>query len=198
MPAPRRERSISTPARFLGTAFGYLELVRPAAIDSQLKTARKNEILTRLGERYSKSFDEGRNAVAERLAELQGQREAEQEKSVAAIEKKKDQIKDELQKDRQKISDREEKAQTSSEQLRDATRELSVVQQQLGSLNGDRTRLGIQIVSVQARSLKSRRPIRFRYRPAQPVCTAQRQRMRTRRILAMPKRGPHRSPRRAE
>ncbi len=148
-------------ARFLGTVFGYLELARPAAIDSQLKTARKNEILTRLGERYSKSFDEGRNAVAERLAELQGQREAEQEKSVAAIEKKKDQIKDELQKDRQKISDREEKAQTSSEQLRDATRELSVVQQQLGSLNGDRTRLGIQIITLQAQLTQILGPLNF-------------------------------------
>jgi hypothetical protein len=144
------ETAYSETARFLGTIFGYLELARPAALDSDAEAAGKKAVLSQLGEHYIPIFDEGRNAVAARLSGLQAERRAAHEQLVAAADAKKEQAQAALDEDRSKISVQQEAMQSHAENLREAERELSVVNNQLASLRTDRARLGAQIINLQA------------------------------------------------
>jgi hypothetical protein len=137
-------------AEFLGTVFGYLEVVRPAAVDAKKAAARKHELVSRLGDTYLPAFDRGREAVVARLAELENERDAKHRQAVSAIEAGKEQANELLKENREKAAAESDAAQTSREQLKDAQRELSLIRGQLTSLNRDRTRLSAQIVTAQA------------------------------------------------
>ncbi len=149
-PAGETDDSLQDTAHFLGAVFGYLELARPGSIDRELKSKSKNQILARLGDRYTPMFDEGRNAVADQLGQMQAERDAKQQQVAAAAEKRQQQDKAALQEDKSKIAEREEKIESSTEQLRDAQHSLSVIQQQLASLGQDRTQLAARIITIQA------------------------------------------------
>jgi hypothetical protein len=148
-------------ARFIGTMFGYLELVRPGAADSELRTNYRNIVLNNLGDRYTPMFDAGRAGVAQRLAGVQSDRKMAQERKAASHTARLDRVKATLDVDRGEIANKEEAIQWHQESMRDAQRELSAVKTQLDSLRADRTRLTAQIVTVQARisELQTRAPI---------------------------------------
>jgi hypothetical protein len=136
-------------ARFLGTVFGYLELARPGVVNAELRMKRKNQVLARLGESHMPAFDEGRDAVAELLTDLQAARATELKQTAAAVERRQTEAKGALDKGKSSIAAHQETMQSSAEQVRDAQREMNVLQTQLASLQNDRTRLAAQIITVQ-------------------------------------------------
>ena len=140
-PAAQRQAELQETAEFLGMIFGYLELVRPNTNNSNAISDRKNQIVAQLGETYLPAFDHGRETVAARLAELQADLEAKQQKTLAAAEERQEKAKATIDKDRGKAADENETVQASTAHLRDTDRELGVIQQQLASLNQDRTLL---------------------------------------------------------
>ncbi len=137
-------------ARFLGTVFGYLELARPGAVNDELRMKRKNQVLARLGQSYTPAFDEGRDGVAELLADLQTARAAEFKHVADAAERRQTETKAALDKGKSRIAAHQESVQSSAEQLRNAQREINVLQTQLANLQTDRTRLAVQIITIQA------------------------------------------------
>ena len=137
-------------ARFIGTVFGYLELVRPGTVDNELRSKYRNVVLKNLGDRYIPVFDAGRADVAERLADLKSDRKLAQERKAASHKERLERDKATLDEDRGEIANKEEAMQSHLESVRDAQRELNVVKTQLDSLRTDRTRLTAQIVTIQA------------------------------------------------
>ena len=143
-------KSNNETARFIGTMFGYLELVRPGAADSELRTNYRNIVLNNLGDRYTPMFDAGRTDVAERLDSLQSDRKLAQERKAASLQERRDRDKATLNDDRGEIANEDEAIQWHLESVRDAQRELNVVRAQLDSLRADRIRLSAQMTTVQA------------------------------------------------
>jgi len=137
-------------ASFLGAMFGYLDLVRPEGLDPKVKSQRRNEILANIGNKYLPAFDEGRDMVRDRLAEMQAERNAKQDEVVAAAEKRRDQDESALENARTAFAEQQDTAKSSADNVREAQRELNVIQQQLTTLSQDRTRLSGQIISAQA------------------------------------------------
>ncbi len=137
-------------AQFLGMIFGYLELVRPGDVSDKTLSAHKNAVLARLGETYLSAFDEGRAVVAAKLAELEADRDARLQRAEQAASQRKEQNEAALNDNLEKVSNQREAIQTSTEQLRDAQREFSVIQRQLASLADDRRRITAQMVILQA------------------------------------------------
>jgi hypothetical protein len=137
-------------ARFFGAMFGYLELVRPGAVDIKLRSNYRSIVLKNLGDRYTAAFDLGHTDVAERLGGLQSDRQLVQERKAASSRERLERDKATLNDDRGSIETKEEAMQSHLENMRDAQRELIVVKTQLDSLRADRTRLSAQIVTIQA------------------------------------------------
>jgi chromosome segregation ATPase len=96
------------------------------------------------------AFDEGRNAVARELTDLQKQREAEQNQVIASGERRRDRSRQALDEGKKKVAGHAETIQASQQQLQDAQRELNVLQTQLASLQSDRSRVAAQITTIQA------------------------------------------------
>lgn len=137
-------------ARFIGTMFGYLELVRPGTVDTDLRSKYRNVVLTNLGDRYISEFDAGRAGVAERLAGLQSDRRLAQVRKAASHTTRLERDKASLDDDRGEIANKEEAMRWHQESMQEAQRELNVVRTQLDSLRTDRARLTAQIVTIQA------------------------------------------------
>jgi hypothetical protein len=136
-------------ARLLGIIFGYLELTRPEVV-AKFKPYPKDAVLAALGDRHAPALDEGRNAVARRLAELKAKRSATQERAAAIAHEKSDQDKADLDKDRGKIDSQKQQMQANAEQLHETSRELNVLQTQLASLQNDRVQVGARMIVLQA------------------------------------------------
>jgi peroxiredoxin len=60
-------------AHFLGVMFAYLDVVRPDVPDAKLRADEQKQIFKRLGPMYAADFEEGQQAVHQRLRELQSQ-----------------------------------------------------------------------------------------------------------------------------
>ena len=148
-PDQNRKDDYLETAEFLGAVFGYLELARPTAVDTQTRVDEREKVADRLGE-WVGAFDQGRNAVAKQLTELQKQREAEQKQVTATVEQRRDQVREALEEDKKKAAGHAETAQASEQELRDAQRELNVLRKQLASLQSDRSRVAAQITTIQA------------------------------------------------
>ncbi len=153
-PNAQIETSCAETARFIGAVFAYLELARPGTVETASASKRRTAVLAQLSDRYSPAFDEGRNQVAARLGELQRTQKAAKEKLAAVIEDRQQLEKTALAEDRGKIAVQQEAMQSNAEQLREAERELIVINNQLASLRGDRTRVGAQIVTIQTQLLE--------------------------------------------
>lgn len=137
-------------ARFLGTTFGYLDLVvRPGIVDDKHKTDCRSKVLAGLGTTSTAAFDEGRNSLARQLAELQAKWVSVRKVSEAATNRRREEIKSDIDEDRMRISASGEESQLSTEQLGNAQRELNIIRQQLATLGQDRTRLAAQVIAVQ-------------------------------------------------
>ena len=143
-------KSNNETARFIGAMFGYLELVRPGTVDTDLRSKYRSLVLENLGDRYTPMFDAGRADVAERLAVLQSDRKLAQERKAESHTARLERDKATLDDDLGEIASKEEAKQWHLESMRDAQRELNIVNTQLVSLRVDRTRLTAQIVTVQA------------------------------------------------
>jgi len=143
--------SFTETARFIGVVFGYLELARPGAVDLDLRTSQRNTVLKNLGDRYVPQFDAGHSAVAERLAGLKSDQKLVQDRKAAASKERHERDQAALAGDREEIATAEEAMQWHLDSIREAQRELIVTKTQLDSLRTDRTRLGAQIVTAQAR-----------------------------------------------
>lgn len=144
-PAPELEET----ARFLGIVFGYLDLARRDVVKEELRQAGKNRILAALGNTYLPAFDQGRQTVADRLADLQGEQEQKQQRAAEKLVQRQDQAEAALSDDRTKIAFSRQTIDASAEQLQDAGRQLSVLSTQLTSLQKDRIRLTAQMTYVQ-------------------------------------------------
>jgi hypothetical protein len=143
-------KSNNETVRFMGAMFGYLELVRPAAVDNELRSKFRGRVLENLGDRFTPMFDAGRADVAERLAGLRSNRKLFQERKATSIEEQQERDRSTLNDDRGEIANSEEAIQSHLESVRDSQRELNVVKAQLNSLRADRTRLTAQIIILQA------------------------------------------------
>ena len=137
-------------ARFMGAVFGYLDLARPSSIDAGLKAKRRADISKLLGSKFAPSFDEGRNSVARRLAELQIERKSAIDNLAAAAQKKETEDKSALGEDLGTVEVQRAAMQSGAEQLQQVEREFELICNQLASLQADRTRLGAQIITIQA------------------------------------------------
>jgi hypothetical protein len=142
--------SVEETARFIGAMFGYLELVRSGAVDSELRTNQRCIVLENLSDRYTPLFDAGRAAVAERLATLKSDHKLFQERKTASDKERQELDEVALDGDHGEIATTEEAMQSHLESVRDAQREWNVIKTQFDSLRTDRTRLSAQIVTVQA------------------------------------------------
>lgn len=163
---PKRSRAKPNPefeeaARFLGAVFGYLELARPEAVDEKLRSASKNQVLSALGDAYLSAFEEGRQKVADRLAELDKEQKEKQDRAAETLDERQGKVKEAIADDRQKIAAGNETVQASAEQLRDAQRQLAVLSTQLNSLEKDRARLSAQIVTVQTHMFELQRDVKL-------------------------------------
>jgi hypothetical protein len=144
-----RERDYLEAAEFLGAVFGYLELVRPTAVDAQARTKGRDTVVSHLDDRVD-AFDRGRNAVAEQWTDFQKDRESEKDQVTATSQRRRDQARQALDEDKKKAVGHAETAQAGQQDLQDAQRELSMLQTQLASLQNDRSRLTAQISAIQA------------------------------------------------
>ena len=147
--AAAQPAELTEAAKFLGTVFGYLELVQTAASADKRIAERKNGLLGKLSDAQLAAFDEGREIIASELEEFQTDRDARAKRAEEAVNNRKHQAEDALRADRDKIADQREIAQAGTQQLSDAGRDLSVIQHQINTLAEDRTRLSAQIVVVQ-------------------------------------------------
>ncbi len=136
-------------ASFMGAMFGYLDLVRPEGLDPRLKAQRRNEIMANIRGKYLAAFDQGRDAVRDRLTEMQQERNTKQDEITAAAEKRLEQEKTVLDSARSTLAAQRDTMKSSAETVQDAQRELNVIQQQLTSLVQDRTRFSAQIIIAQ-------------------------------------------------
>ena len=123
---------------FLGTVFGYFELARPDAVKVEQLVERKQRLLDLLGTNQLTVLDEGRAIVSERLAQLQEERRAKNEQVLAKVDQKQDKAKNAIEGETRRIEVNEQLAESSKEQLREAQRELGVIQMQLAPLTADR------------------------------------------------------------
>ena len=155
-------------ARFLGVIFGYLELVLSDAVDHDQLAAQKNALLAHLHETHLSAFDQGRELVAEKRAQLEADRDARLQRAEDAIAEKKEQTIAALNDNLDRAADQKETIQSSTQQIRDAHRDLSVIQRQLASLEQDRALLTTQIISVQAQ-LAQILPPPVDVRPSDPI-----------------------------
>jgi chromosome segregation ATPase len=136
-------------ARFLGTAIGYLDL--QVGGDEKTRQAGKNRILAQVGKRQLEAFDEGRNVVLQRVAELQTDQQVRDDRELAKRTAKQSQTTTALDQSRQHMAKSDEIVQSGAESVRDAERQISVIRAQLASLQTDRTVLTNQIFVAQAR-----------------------------------------------
>jgi hypothetical protein len=152
-PVRNADKELADSARFLGTVFGYLELIKTNVVDVQQRTDCKTRVLTSLGDTTA-AFDEGRGLVVERLAALEQQRHATREQTATQLKKEREQFESELDEQRSNAAAEHETAQSSGEQLRESQRELSVIEQQLTTLNQYRARLSAQMIALQAQMIQ--------------------------------------------
>jgi hypothetical protein len=145
-------------ARYLGTIFGYLELVRPSAVDSRLRNQCKNQVLSRLAETYKSDFEEAHSAVASRLTELQAQQKAERERLRTKLEDRKEQAKSTADKAHERAAAKKETAQASKNRPVESEEELNKIQNQLAPLQAQQQTLQSQIMQTQSFLAQSRNP----------------------------------------
>lgn len=139
-------------AKFLGTAVGYLEL--QVGGDEKARQAAKNRILALVGKRHLESFDEGRKVVLDRVAELQAEQQAREQRELAKREAKESQTSLALDQSRQHMAKSDELVQSGAENVRDAERQFEVLRGQLASLQNDRILLTNQIMFTQTRLME--------------------------------------------
>jgi hypothetical protein len=136
------EKKYSEAAHYLGAIFAYLQLVHPTALDSALRTEEKKHVLAQLGKSYQPTFEEGYNAVAKRLGELQAQ-----EKSRLESRKEQDQSAAEEAQIKSKLQ--EEKIQNGEQHFEEIQKEYSELQKQIVPLLANRQALQDQMVQAQ-------------------------------------------------
>jgi len=136
--------------RFLGTSLGYLEHARQGIVDEKFLADRAADILANLSEGSTKSFQDARRQVFQRLVEFKDQQQARYLASQEAREDIKQRATDDLTKAREKIADQDDKLQTDQEKLLAVQRELDLLEVELAALEPDRTRVGVQIMVVQS------------------------------------------------
>ncbi len=146
-------------ARFLGTVFGYFDLVKTeVGGDAKTKSARKNQVLAAIGASYLEPYDEGRQLVIDRLGELKTQQQTKADLAAAKHDEQQDLTVDALEDNRTRIADNRQSIQSATETYRDAERQLTVIRGQLASLRTDRMRVSAQIAFVQSQIMALQQP----------------------------------------
>lgn len=137
-------------ARQLGVQLKYLELVKPQAISPQTRMSLRNRILKKHDKAFEAAFNEGGQAVAETLAQMQDQR-------TLLVERKQEAVRDRVEKARNTIAEEQnrleiasQRIESGSETLVDAERKLAVLDHQISALMWDQNQLGARMVVVQA------------------------------------------------
>jgi hypothetical protein len=152
---PTNDPEWSEAARFLGVVVGYLEqayVETSGKGDSRLQ--QKNDLLAVLPAQWLEELDAGRLQVANRLAELQSAQTAKQDRVVAEREQKKEMVETTIDQRKTEIAFNDQQLQANAETVRDAQRQLTVIQGQLNSLLADRSVLAAQLLVAQARFLE--------------------------------------------
>lgn len=137
------------PAQFLGTVLGYLELVRPEAVDESVRKNAKSEILEALSAQYLDAFDQGRQSVADRLTALKDDQLAKQQRTAQRLAVRREALSTAQEDDRQTIAFNQDKMESSTAELHDTQRKLKVLRHQLATLAQDRAQVTAQIIAVQ-------------------------------------------------
>jgi len=140
---------VAEASRFLGTAFGYLEIRGAAALPSDRLSNAKNRVLSELGEPRLDAFDQGRRAALTLFQQAEEDIQANQSRAQAANEQQREEVQSSLSGDRNKAVTERTAAQQSGEQLRDAQREYDIVVRQALPLVRDRTQISVQMVAIQ-------------------------------------------------
>jgi hypothetical protein len=146
-----------TAARFLGTLYGYFELVRPDAAPAETVAKHRRVVLATLGEAHLAAFDEGRQVVVNSLAQLDEQKQQREEAAAAKRDDEQKQAAQELASQEQTIAASKMTIDTAGGELRDAQQKLAVLRAQLGSLANDRTQLEAQAASLQSQLLEQQK-----------------------------------------
>jgi len=152
---PTNDPEWSEAASFLGVVVGYLEqayVETSGKGDSRLR--QKNDLLAVLPAQWLEELDAGRLQVANRLAELQSAQTAKQDRVVAEREQKKEMVETTIDQRKTEIAINDERRQSNAETVRDAQRQLTLIQGQLNSLLADRSVLAAQLLVAQARFLE--------------------------------------------
>ncbi len=118
-------------ARFLGSFFRYLELVRPDAVDTKLLSQAKDEVTTAIGERYFPAFQEGANAVARRHKDLEGQIKSQRDELTARITQRKEKDNAIAINAQAAVEASQERAQVHVEQIQNLRQQFGELQTQL-------------------------------------------------------------------
>jgi hypothetical protein len=146
-------------AKFVGTVFGYLELVRSGSVEPPGFSSIKQGLLHRLNDAELAVFDEGRNETAKALTDLRTQIEAEQQRIERARERSAEAARSTLDDAKEKQSEHDSTAQSSQETASDAAREAEVLAMQLQTLQNERARVAARYSYVQAQYQMAVAPI---------------------------------------
>ena len=143
------DAELSETARFLGTVAGYLELARPAAVDSEARSEGNRRLREALAAEYLAELDKGRQAVVDQLAEIEDQQKLRQDAIAAEQSRRQQATSAAIKENRAKIETGEQSLESGTEQVRDAQRQLSVINTQMASLMRDRAQISAQISMAQ-------------------------------------------------
>ncbi len=136
-------------ARYIGVCFAFIKNIQPNGLDEHAFAEQKRALLGNFNEEYILAFDDGVNLVTSELEELKASRVARLKRAEEAADEKSKSITTDLNTSVEKIEAQRNTIQSSTEQVRDAQRELGVIRQQLASLGQDRVRLSAQIITLQ-------------------------------------------------
>lgn len=142
-------------AQFVGTVVGYLEQAYvETSGKGDARQKQKNDLLAVMPALWLEQFDAGRLQVANRLAELQTAQTAKTDQALAVQDQKKEFVEATIDQRKAEISINDERVQTNAATVRDAQRQLTVIQGQLNSLLADRSVLAAQHAVAMARFLE--------------------------------------------
>jgi len=143
--APPGDAEWTETARFLGTVIGYLELARTDTGNVQAKSVAKHRILRALRKSYLPDFDEGRLVVIERMAALSDKRSDRERRALLEKSQNQESTSAAIDERRDRIEEGKQVLETGSDQLRNAQRQLAVMNAQWAALQQDRAQLGVRI-----------------------------------------------------
>lgn len=145
-------------ARLLGTLIG-LHSVRSTAAETKARVQATNQILNRLGDAYIVRFDEGRRHIIDHFNELRQTRQSKLDHQFQAKADQQNQLAAAADRSRIDVATTQQDLDAGGEAVKNAQRELTLLDQQMSLLAQDRHRLGMQITTLECQIVSIVAPV---------------------------------------